>query len=95
MCISGCAKLGLSGRREKRGVATSKAQSEISVMWDVSVWPSDPIGNMPSFNHIPGGGNVLYMDGHVDYFRCQERWPICSTWVALLGHMATLNNPYG
>lgn len=92
---SGCAKLGLSGRREKRGVATSKAQSEISVMWDVSVWPSDPIGNMPSFNHIPGGGNVLYMDGHVDYIKYQERWPICSTWVALLGHMATLNNPYG
>lgn len=75
--------------------ATNKAQSEIAVMWDISVWPTDPIGNMPSFNHIPGGGNVLYMDGHVDFIKYQEEWPICSTWIALLGYMATLNNPYG
>lgn len=41
--------------------ASSEAQSSLAVMWD-SVAP------MPSmFNHVPGGANVLYMDGHVDY----------------------------
>ncbi len=41
--------------------ATAKAQSEIAVMWDeVSISPS-------AFNHVPGGSNVLYMDGHVSF----------------------------
>ena len=29
------------------------------------------------FNHVPGGSNVLYMDGHVEYRRYSEnRWPL-------------------
>jgi len=41
--------------------ATSLAQSTIAVMWDkVSSTAAD-------FNHIPGGTNVLYMDGHVEF----------------------------
>jgi len=24
------------------------------------------------FNHVPGGSNVLYLDGHVDFIRYQE-----------------------
>ena len=41
--------------------ATAQAQSTIAVMWDrVSSKAS-------GFNHIPGGTNVLFMDGHVDY----------------------------
>ena len=40
---------------------SAKAQSELAVMWDaVSILPGD-------FNHIPGGANVLYMDGHVAF----------------------------
>jgi prepilin-type N-terminal cleavage/methylation domain-containing protein/prepilin-type processing-associated H-X9-DG protein len=43
--------------------ATSKAQSELAVMWDV-------IMTVPEhFNHIPGGANVLFMDGHVEFLR--------------------------
>ncbi len=43
--------------------ATSMAQSELAVMWDmVDV-------NIIEFNHIPGGSNVLYMDGHVTFVR--------------------------
>ena len=45
--------------------ATSMAQSSLAVMWDtISVLIGD-------FNHVPGGANVLYMDGHVEF----ERWP--------------------
>jgi prepilin-type processing-associated H-X9-DG protein len=43
--------------------ASAMAQSEVYIMWDlVSTDPSN-------FNHVPGGANVLYMDGHVDFIR--------------------------
>jgi len=43
--------------------ASAKAQSEIYLMYDyVSSQPED-------FNHLPGGANVLYLDGHVGYLR--------------------------
>ena len=50
---------------------SSNAQSELAVMFDVvSKSPAD-------FNHIPGGGNVLYMDGHVSFIRYpSEEFPI-------------------
>ena len=42
---------------------SAQAQSEIAVMWDAtSILPGD-------FCHVPGGGNVLYMDGHVEFMR--------------------------
>jgi len=43
--------------------ASARAQSELSVMFDVI---SEHVEN---FNHIPGGANVLRMDGHVEYIR--------------------------
>jgi prepilin-type N-terminal cleavage/methylation domain-containing protein/prepilin-type processing-associated H-X9-DG protein len=43
--------------------ASAKAQSDIEVMYDIlDTNPSD-------FNHVPGGINVLYLDGHVDFNR--------------------------
>ena len=42
---------------------TAKAQSNVAVMWD------HVTTNTIDFNHIPGGGNVLYMDGHVDFLK--------------------------
>jgi prepilin-type N-terminal cleavage/methylation domain-containing protein/prepilin-type processing-associated H-X9-DG protein len=43
--------------------ASAKAQSSIPVMWDhVSTFAKD-------FSHVPGGGNVLYLDGHVTFLR--------------------------
>ncbi len=43
--------------------SSAKAQSELFVMWDQAST------NLSSYNHIPGGGNVLFMDGHVAFFR--------------------------
>ena len=43
--------------------ATSMAQSELAVMWDVIMTVPE------NFNHIPGGANVLFMDGHVKFLR--------------------------
>lgn len=55
--------------------ASSKAQSEIPIMWDssriqgsVSDDPN-PGAVSPEYNHVPGGANILFMDGHVEFFR--------------------------
>ena len=46
--------------------ATAVAQSEVAVMWDsINVRPTAT----SQFNHLPGGCNVLYMDGHVQFDR--------------------------
>lgn len=43
--------------------ATSLAQSQLVVMHDA-------ISEEPQhFNHVPGGSNVLFMDGHVEFLR--------------------------
>jgi len=50
---------------------TAMAQSDLAVMWD-------EVGTTPgSFNHVPGGCNVLYMDGHVEFVRYpSEDFPV-------------------
>lgn len=46
--------------------ATSQGQTRIFVMWDMVATRPD------YFNHAPGGSNVLFMDGHVEF----QRYPI-------------------
>ncbi len=48
--------------------ASSLAQSELAAMWDSSRTEDDGTVS-PEFNHVPGGANVLFMDGHVEFFR--------------------------
>ena len=74
--------------------SSTLAQSELVVMWDISVWPTDPVAGTPSFNHLPGGGNILYMDGHVEFVRYPGEFPICASWVAMMNFLAIANNPY-
>ena len=50
--------------------ASAKAQSEVYIMWDLVA--SDSRG----FNHVPGGCNVLYLDGHVDFIRYPGDAPV-------------------
>ncbi len=59
--------------------ATAQAQSNIPVMWDNAFHPGGPPEGeeereeqrplTPRFNHPPDGGNVLYMDGHVEFLQ--------------------------
>jgi prepilin-type processing-associated H-X9-DG protein len=47
---------------------SSSAQSELPVQWDyVSGALRDAFNPTLWFNHMPGGSNVLYLDGHVEY----------------------------
>jgi len=48
--------------------ASASAQSEVIVMLDAWGGRDDP-SYAAVFNHIPGGSNVLFMDGHVEYVR--------------------------
>ncbi|MBX3180801.1 MAG: prepilin-type N-terminal cleavage/methylation domain-containing protein [Candidatus Hydrogenedentes bacterium] len=60
--------------------ASAKAQSEVIVMFDA--WSGsetqsvEGISNVAQFNHIPGGVNVLYMDGHVGYVKYNDGAPV-------------------
>jgi len=76
------------------------AQSSIPVMFDMwsDVGMFSPYGDsgIPRFNHVPGGCNVLYMDGHVEFLRYGTKAPIMnsppgtygadlSSWIASVG----------
>lgn len=49
--------------------ATAQAQSSIWVMWDLVSTDTS------KFNHVPGGSNVLYMDGHVSFVKFPGEMP--------------------
>jgi len=71
--------------------AGAKAQSEIPAAWDIALAAN--FNGAPSFNHIPGGGNVLYMDGHVAFNKYPGEFPICTTWVYILSTAAGALTP--
>jgi prepilin-type N-terminal cleavage/methylation domain-containing protein/prepilin-type processing-associated H-X9-DG protein len=61
--------------------ASAQAQSSTWIMNDdVSVLPNRP----DLMNHIPGGGNVLYLDGHVEFVKYMTDSPYsvaaCGIW---------------
>jgi prepilin-type N-terminal cleavage/methylation domain-containing protein/prepilin-type processing-associated H-X9-DG protein len=60
--------------------ASTKAQSEIPVMWD-EVSKNVTVNG---FNHLPGGANVLFMDGHVLFIRYPGEHPVTRAWVELI-----------
>ena len=70
--------------------ASAMAQSEIVVTYDHIGPPLSALGyNM--FNHVPGGCNVLYMDGHVAFLRYPSQYPVSRAWATV----AMLINSYG
>jgi prepilin-type processing-associated H-X9-DG protein len=58
--------------------ASARAQSEIFVMMDMT---SSTTGE---FNHIPGGGNAMFMDGHVEWIRYPGDFPITRAFTCLV-----------
>ena len=75
--------------------ASAQAQSEVAVIWDTLGDGAD----VGIFNHIPGGCNVLFMDGHVEFQKYPARanvpddatgtetdtFPTCAAWVKTVG----------
>jgi prepilin-type N-terminal cleavage/methylation domain-containing protein/prepilin-type processing-associated H-X9-DG protein len=50
--------------------ASSVAQSTLPVIFDLVSTSVD------EYNHIPGGGNVLFMDGHVEFIKFPGEFPV-------------------
>ena len=60
--------------------ASAVAQSELAVMWDVINT------SVADFNHVPGGANVLYMDGHVEFIKYpSDEFPVTVEFAELAG----------
>ena len=60
--------------------ASALAQSMLPVMWDVVAATTT---EKAQFNHIPGGANVLYMDGHVQFNKYPSEFPASKSFAAL------------
>jgi len=58
--------------------ASTLAQSELRFMCD---FISPKTGD---FNHLPGGCNILYMDGHVAFERYPGKWPNSVAWMKII-----------
>ncbi|MFP4500584.1 MAG: type II secretion system protein [Candidatus Hydrogenedentota bacterium] len=68
---------------------TSQAQSTVFIMFDLLGQGA----GVPLFNHVPGGCNVLYLDGHVDFVRYEESAtggtpPVTSSVANMIGYLA-------
>ncbi len=60
--------------------ASAVAQSQVFVMYD------NVSSAVALFNHVPGGANVLYLDGHVDFVKYPSAAPINATLAGVM-HM--------
>jgi prepilin-type N-terminal cleavage/methylation domain-containing protein/prepilin-type processing-associated H-X9-DG protein len=64
--------------------ASNQAQSDVHIWFDqTSSYPS-------GFNHIPGGSQVLYMDGHVEFLKYNTRVPVKQANAHILGAIHNL-----
>ncbi len=61
--------------------ASASAQSNIPVMWDTV--STTPAGSGVDYNHAPGGANVLYLDGHVDFIKYPGAFPTSRSFAEL------------
>lgn len=59
-------------------------------MWDhAAVGKDSGAATAAGFNHIPGGANILFMDGHVEFVTYPapeggDRWPLSRTAVTTM-----------
>lgn len=56
--------------------ASYRAQSQIPIMWDITATGSVRGNGLTLFNHVPSGANVLFLDGHVRFFRYPSEFPV-------------------
>jgi len=72
--------------------ASAMAQSEVPVLMDViasDLFAGTPgeggvFGGNEKFNHVPGGANVLYMDGHVGFIKYPTKHPVTPMTTAVM-----------
>ncbi|MBI2423196.1 MAG: type II secretion system protein [Candidatus Hydrogenedentes bacterium] len=57
---------------------SARAESQIPVMFDTWAQQVPIFGGVARFNHVPGGSNVLYLDGHVEFVNLSSRFPVAN-----------------
>lgn len=59
----------------------SRVASESTVPLMLDTWAANVplLGGTARFNHIPGGSNVLYLDGHVKFVTLGSRFPVANS----------------
>ena len=57
---------------------SAKAQSGLPLMFDLVSTAST------NFNHVPGGANVLYLDGHVEFKKYPSGFPVTRVFATLM-----------
>lgn len=67
---------------------SAEAASTIFVMWDDTE-------NSRNMNHIPGGANVLYMDGHVEFVKYPGKSPVSPGYAEFQFWYDTTDTPHG
>ena len=55
---------------------SAKAQSSIFIMYDTFTATGNKEKDLGKFNHVPGGSNVLFMDGHVEWMKYPSNAPV-------------------
>lgn len=63
---------------EETGLDPEYPGSEVPIAWD------RPYVDPSRFSHQPAGGNVVYLDGHVDFIKYGEKFPMTEAFAKLL-----------
>ena len=58
--------------------ASAVAQSEVPIMFD------EVSDRVEWFSHVPGGCNVLYLDGHVEFVKYPGEWPVNAEFIEVM-----------
>jgi prepilin-type N-terminal cleavage/methylation domain-containing protein/prepilin-type processing-associated H-X9-DG protein len=64
--------------------ASARAQSGVWMVYDAT-----NAGKSEFMNHVPGGGNVLYMDGHVGFVKYPGETPVCRLMASIIGWLSS------
>jgi prepilin-type N-terminal cleavage/methylation domain-containing protein/prepilin-type processing-associated H-X9-DG protein len=70
------------------------AQSALPVMWDrIAAGLRTTEMSPDGFNHVPGGSNVLYMDGHAEFVKYPSTHPITRAFAVAISQWWQMINP--
>lgn len=64
---------------------------KIPVLFDNATGSEFP--SVYRFNHIPGGGNILYMDGHTEFVKYPGTFPMSKNVLPALGKLQDFDTP--
>lgn len=70
----GIERFAISDANNPAGSAT--AQGSIPVMLDAVAYTVGEPERIKRFNHVPGGANVLFMDGHIEFVKYPGKFPV-------------------